>query len=172
VDQDTIKTLIVPIVLLLLGGAVTFISTRIHAKRREFIDEVEKRERRISELERQLAVLNQVVVPISTAFQAILIKELTHMHTPEMDALLAKIGPPSTLTDAEEVELAEGLAQRAKDMGDQISESERDAALILPSVIKRAKAESVALALGDPMTLRLVTVAAVGEDKHTEETTP
>ena len=43
---------------------------------------------RIAELETKLALVNAVVVPISTAFQAILIKELTHFHAPEMDALI------------------------------------------------------------------------------------
>ena len=100
------------------------------------------RDDRIKELEKQLAVISAAVVPISTAFQAVLIKELTHMHTPRLDALMLKIGPPSTLTEDEEEEMAHLLRERATDMGNLITDSERDAALMLPMVIKRARIEA------------------------------
>jgi hypothetical protein len=96
---------------------------------------------RVSELESQSSLLKQQVTPIAAAFQAILVRELTHFHTPVMDALLVKLGPPNTLTDEEEQELADALEQRTKDMGDQITDSERDAAQMLPFLIRRAKRE-------------------------------
>jgi hypothetical protein len=89
----------------------------------------------------QLALVGQQVQPITQVFQAILVKELTHFHTPTVDLLLAKLGPPFTLTEEEEVQLLEALKRREQDMGDQMTESEREAAHILPAVIKRVKRE-------------------------------
>ena len=100
-------------------------------------------------------------VPISTAFQAILIKELTHFHTPEMDALMAKIGPPNTLTVVEQERLAVLLNERMKDMGPLISDSERDAARILPAIMKRAKIEQNVITGAEETKVSLVSVAMV-----------
>jgi hypothetical protein len=100
---------------------------------------------RITELERQQSVLGSTVLPISTAFQAILIKELTHFHTPEMDALMVKMGPPYTLTLDEERRLVRLLNARQEDMHEDISDSERDAALMLPLLMKRVKNETATL---------------------------
>lgn len=116
---------------------------------------------RITELETKLALVNQAVIPISTAFQAILIKELTHYHTPEMDALLVKLGPPSVITIAEQQRLEVLLVARTTDMGPEISGSERDAAAILPAVIRRAQAEADVLISDAFRRIRLATVAAV-----------
>ena len=124
----------------------------------------DKLDARVLELEKQLSAVGQAVLPISTAFQAILIKELTHFHTPEMDSLMTKIGPPSRLTLTEEHNLALLLAQRAEDLSAQITDSERDAALMLPLVMKRAKIESEALG-GTPMKLKIVTIST----SHDEE---
>lgn len=124
--------------------------------------------KRIEVVDRQLAMVGQAVMPISTAFQAILVKELTHFHTPEMDALLEKLGPPFILTEYEEARLLDMLLERERDMGDLITDSERDAAHIFPAVMRRARLE--AQALGElPMTLRMVTVAATalqGPQQH------
>lgn len=112
---------------------------------------------RVNDLERQLASVSQAVVPISTAFQAILIKELTHFHTPVMDALMVKVGPPNILTEEEEIQLAHALEERTRDMGTEISDSERDAAVMLPMVMKRAKIEAEELA-NAPVELKVVAV--------------
>jgi hypothetical protein len=116
---------------------------------------------RLQELEVKLATVNQAIIPISTAFQAILIKELTHYHTPEMDALMQKLGPPSSLTENEEIRLGVLLRERTLDMGPLISDSERDAALILLPVARRARIEADTLTGAEDMKLKLVTVAAV-----------
>ena len=113
---------------------------------------------RVDMLDKQLALVGHDVVPLSAAMQALLIKELTHFHTPRMDLLMSKLGPPSTLSDAEETELLVLLKEREADMGDLISDSERDAAHILPVIIKRAKAEALALADTQPS---LQTVAII-----------
>lgn len=144
-----LRSAMISVGLLVAGGAVTFLATLYWTKRRERLAGEERTNQRIIDLEKQLATLGATVVPISTAFQALLVKELTHMHTPRMDELLAKIGPPTTLTEAEEEELAAGLAQRAEDMGDLIDESEREAAMLLPLVIKRAKREAEAAPASD-----------------------
>lgn len=139
-----LEAFVVPVVMLILGAVSTLLFAR-RGDRRKGVDEKSKADadlhKRIVELESQLMVVKEKVVPISAAFQAILIKELTHFHTPVMDALLVKLGPPNTLTDAEEKELAAALRQRSKDLNGAISDSERDAAEMLPMVVKRAKAE-------------------------------
>jgi hypothetical protein len=96
---------------------------------------------RVIELESKLGILTQTIQPITAAFQAVLIKQLTHYHTPKLDALLAKIGPPSVLTRADEVELAMELDKRTKDMGASINASERLAATMLPFVMSRVRHE-------------------------------
>ncbi len=96
---------------------------------------------RLLRIETSLAVIDEKVLPISTALQAILVKELTHYHTPVMDELMTRIGPPSTLSEAEELQLTQALLERTLDMGQLISPSERDAAFILPAIMRRAKVE-------------------------------
>jgi hypothetical protein len=103
------------------------------------------REKRLVAMETKLALVDAAVIPIATAMQAILIKELTHFHTPEMDDLLIKVGPPNTLTEDEQARLIVMLQERTKDLGEEISPSERDAAFIFPIVMKRAAAEQSTL---------------------------
>jgi hypothetical protein len=98
---------------------------------------------RIMELERQMALVSQTSVPISAAFQSALIKDLTHFHTPEMDALMVRLGPPVILTDDEASRLEVLLCERTQNMGEEISDSERDAAAMLPLVMRRVKSGPV-----------------------------
>lgn len=150
------------ILLLVIGGLANMLSTWFWKWRDEAKAAVLRREHyqqtidtRMEDVEKQLALVSQAVVPISTAFQAILVKELTHFHTPAMDALLRKLGPPYTLTLEEEVELAAALQQRMKDMAVEISDSERDAAQMLPLVMKRVRTEVSAFG---PVNLYMVSV--------------
>lgn len=99
---------------------------------------------RVVALEKQLEVLSHAVTPISTAFQAILINELTHLSCPETDALLEKIGPPNILTVAEKMLLFEMLEKRAMDIK-FVGQSERDAAVMLPYVMRRVEIEEMQL---------------------------
>lgn len=96
---------------------------------------------RLAALESKALIAEQTIMPISSAFQAILVKQLTHYHTPELDALLAKLDP-YTLTDAEERRFYHLLEERTRDMGSEIDASERNAAKMLPYVIKRVKEET------------------------------
>lgn len=133
------------VLLLVIGAGLAFLSTiywtgraESAARHKTYLDDNVSRDRRLVDLEKQLALVGAAVVPIATAFQAILIKELTHFHTPEMDLLLTKIGPPASLTEIEFARLIELLAQREIDLGDMISPSERDAARMLPMIMRRA----------------------------------
>ena len=91
---------------------------------------------RVNIIDKQLALLNQAVVPLSTVFQEHLIKMLTHHHTPRVDLLLSKITNPKTMTDEETEELRIALHERTTDMGNEISPEERIAADILTDVVK------------------------------------
>jgi len=100
---------------------------------------------RIIELEKAGALIAQQVLPLNAAFQAMLIKELTHFHTPVMDALMVKLGPPVTLTADEESQLIYELHHRSRDLADEIPQSERDAAEMLPLVMARVRADTATL---------------------------
>lgn len=95
---------------------------------------------RILDLERQLAAMQANVMPISAAFQAVLIKQLTHFHTPILDALLERAAD-GVLTDEQEQQLADELKLRASEVDATIDNSEREAAVMLPMVMKRVRAE-------------------------------
>ena len=95
----------------------------------------------VAELKSQLGLVSQVVTPINQAMQALLIRELTHFHTPELDMLMAKLPPDGVLTAKEEERIAVLLKEREQELNGRIPESEREAAHILPYVIKRVKAE-------------------------------
>ena len=146
-----------PIVLLLLGSSISFIVTSyLSSRKRKQESELSDKENqtdvnqklfnRIIELEKQNNSLAQTVLPLSTAFQAILVKELTHFHTPEMDKLLAKLGPPYSLTLDDESRLTHLLLERMTDKGVEFDESEKEAALILPYVMKRVRRDTLTLA--------------------------
>lgn len=118
-------------------------------------------EKRLNDLERQSALLGQAVLPISTAFQQLLIKELTHPHTPELDHLLTLVGPPCQMTPAEQVRFTRLLAERAHDR--TISALERDAAVMLPLVMRRATFDLEHL--GElPLILKVVSVAVAPDE--------
>ena len=148
-----------------LSAALSFMTGLYFVQRKENAIKAAVISTRLMEMETKLALVNAAVVPISTAFQAILVKELTHFHTPEMDALMVKIGPPSTLSESDEARLGVMLRERMEDMGAEISDSERGAAMILPEVMKRARAEQEILASGPAPQVKLVAVIETEHDK-------
>ena len=155
VEVNNVPPVVINAALIVLSAACGFLakfyfSTRVETRNKAaaILQGNDAMKARLADLEGKLALVNAAVIPISTAFQAILIKELTHFHTPEMDALLVKVGPPNTLTGDEETRLAVLLAERTKDMGPKISDSERDAASILPAVMRRARKEQEMLQTG------------------------
>lgn len=175
------RALLNSIGVVILGSFLSFVAARYWFQRNQAVaeakrlaeevsqakriadDERRKTNDRVAELELQLSAVKQTVLPISAAFQAILIKELTHYHTPRMDELMKRLGPPVTLNEAEQKELAELLQQRTQDMDGRISDSERDAATMLPLVVKRVLAESLA---DDPVRLGVVTTPVSTEENH------
>jgi hypothetical protein len=167
--DPTLKSVLTSLTLLLTGALVTFLINRYWFWRADVIRQAvilaeahDKLILRVIELERQLGLVNQAILPMSTAFQAILVKELTHAHTPEMDALLVKLGPPYVLTPAEEQRLAILLNERYSQLDPLVSESEREAAMILPLVMKRVRRETEQPA--EVAALKVVTVVAPAID--------
>lgn len=104
---------------------------------------------RVIEAEKELAVfkatMSTALLPVSAMFQAALVTHLTHNHTPEMDDLLARI---NALTETEEQRLFVLLQERVVEFDDpEIGDLERDAAVMMPYVMKRVKAEAAAAAV-------------------------
>lgn len=170
------QSLINSMVIAVFGAVLTFLSMFFWKKRDALIteaariaDENAALVKRVQDLEAQSALLKQAVQPISVAMQALLIKELTHYHTPEMDALLVKVGPPNILTDAEQQRLIVLLTERTKDMDGRISDEERDAADILPAIMRRAKVELDAKQDVELKIVALPPEPAVHEDRSTED---
>lgn len=135
--------------LLVILGALSTLGATIFMRHRDAdnaaIKEVEKQREllqgRVAELETQQRVMASSMMPISAAFQQILVKDLTHFHELRTDELLVKIGPPYILTDKEERELAAALEKRISEAGAMMPDSELDAARMLPMVIKRVKVQ-------------------------------
>lgn len=151
-----LQVLVMPLVALLGGGLVTFLGTAYWRSREDAMSLKE----RIVELEAKVRlqdlaqqhIISQVV-PLNTAFQALLMKDLTHAHTPEMDALLVKLGPPYKLTTEDETRLSYLLYDRYRNEDGDVTERERDAARMLPMLMKRVKEEAATLASLDIVVL-------------------
>lgn len=138
---EFLKQMLNPLVLMGISAGVTFVGTKYwHDKGiiKAAKDKAETEEKalmeRIHELETRLAVVGQTVQPITNAFQAFLVNKLTHYHTPEADALLAKLDP-FVLTDEEENRLYQLMVARTVEMHKEISPIERVCARALPLVI-------------------------------------
>lgn len=125
---------------------------------------------RVAEQETRLRLseqATQAAAPIVTAFQALMIQKLTHADKPEMDKLMVRVGPPDTLTDDERARLLVMLHERSQDMAPAITDGERDAARILPIVMRMAAEEQAGFATAaGSQDLKLVTiVSAVSADE-------
>jgi hypothetical protein len=107
---------------------------------RELAKEKAELANRISDLEMKLITLTTEVKPLSAAMLAVFTKELTHFHTPEMDALLVKF-EDGAITDAGEERLLWLLEERSRELNGSIPESERDVATMFPMMMKRVKVE-------------------------------
>lgn len=132
--------------LIVLTAALSFMAAKYwnsKANKKAALAEVKKtddeRDAKIQDLQNQLSVLTATFTPISAAFQAVLIKQLTHFHTPEMDALLIK-AEKNGLSNSEAERLRDMLLERSQDLNGKIDDSEREAALMLPYVMNRVRA--------------------------------
>ncbi len=145
-----------PIWALIFTAALGALTAWIGYRKKKVDDEAKELRARVADLELKLAGISQQVIPLSAAMTAIFIKELTHLHTPEMDALLVKYGPPSTLTEEDWERLKEMLRERAYAPDPEVPQYERDAAIMLPMMMKRA------LSARDQLNhLGLLTIATV-----------
>ena len=117
--------------IIMLIMAASFALTRYFTGRRENV------------LRAQIAKLYDkfgVPVPIDIAYQAMLVRRLTHFHTPVLDDLLARM-LAGTLDVQGRIELFDALRERGRDMGTLIDDSERAAAKLLPLVMERVALE-------------------------------
>lgn len=159
---------------LLFGGALTFAATAFWTNRaskrlaaEKVLSEKDDLLARIAELETQLNVIGQAVTPLTQAMQAMLVKQLTHYHTPRMDELLAKLDP-FTLSDEEENELFALLAQRTLDLNGRIPPIERIYAKALPLVIAMVRHDlSLSKAIDN---LTVIAVPTKDESRNNETT--
>src|SRR4249920_839391 len=165
ISQSTLNSLGIG----LIGAVATFamawfwhLKTRAEVKAAAFMAEHSRVLERLAELETKERLAGQVMSPIVTAFQALLVKQLTHDHAPEMDKLMVQVGPPDVLTDEERDRLMVLLARRARDMSMEISPNERDAAMILPIVMKMAAEEQANFkSVTSAQDLKLITIVSV-----------
>jgi hypothetical protein len=119
---------------------------------------------RVTELELRERVAEEKITPIATAFQALLIKTLTHADREEMDSLLFKLGPPDTLNNEERTRLMIMLKERGAGSGAALTSDEREAAMILPAVMKIAAEEQANMDhAGSLRGLKLVTIISIAD---------
>jgi len=136
------------IVLLIVGAGLAFMAAWFWNSRSAAVARAKEIETandallaRTAALEEQLRRINDVVSPIYSVMQTLLVKELTHDHAPEMDELmrLLELEPPD-LTPQADARLHRLLAQRAVD--ETAPEHERDSAILMPIILKRARIEA------------------------------
>jgi hypothetical protein len=94
---------------------------------------------RVRDLERELEGIKANVKPFSVALQDVLIRRLTNFHTPVLDALLEKVGIEMSVDDEER--LREALSIRIDELNGHLDELERDAAIMLPMVMRWVRKE-------------------------------
>ena len=123
-----------------LGVVLTSLATWFGFQRSQAVKERDALAARVTELEAKERLAAAAFIPIASAFQAILIRNLTHAHTGELDALLVKVGEHTLLLE-EEPRLLELLEQRIKVRDKRISKEEREDAMIFPIVMRRAREE-------------------------------
>jgi hypothetical protein len=118
-----------------------------------------------ADLRLKLEVLTANMMPATLAFQSLLVKGLTHSHAPRTDDLLAKVAP-DIISPEEEVELLAALEVLSTKQNPFFPQLEADMAIMLPLVIRRARAEQ-ALGIHAPlMTIRPGNVDVV--DRHAQ----
>lgn len=133
--MGTIEFWIAPFFSALLAFAAALYWSRKKSK----IDSEAQLRKEIADLQEQALLVAQAVRPISEAMQKMLIDKLTHYHTPTLDGLLKKLGPPVTLTPAEERKMLSALKRRTRGLNGRIDAFERAAAQALPHVMELVK---------------------------------
>lgn len=147
------------VLLLTTGAMLTFFATWFW--KRNAAKDVDKT--RITELEKQMAVLMAEAQPINAYVQAMAIAKLTHFHTPETDQLLATVGAGERLSEPDVKKLAAALKEREGVVDSEVDEEERIWARIFPDIVRLAKIEAERLASTEetPRDVALVSVPAI-----------
>lgn len=122
-----------------IGGIVVGVVMLVISKTSKNKDDQAKD---IAELKQQVAILSAKAIPLDVAYAQMLLAKMTHLHTPEMDGLLAKmgadlekdIGEASSLTMEDAEALAAGLKEKVNDPN--LEEAERIAADLLQGVVR------------------------------------
>lgn len=157
--DPTLKQMLIPVLVaafsIVFGAGVTYVIT----SRGKMVQ-------RVSDLEKQLAVVGAQIAPISAVYQSALIKTLTHFHTPIIDALMEKVDNKGVvaLTDKEESELLIALEKVAKDP--ETDEYETAAANALPYVMTMARIDAQQIADADEPP-KFIDIQVVGRPKVT-----
>lgn len=117
---------------------------------------------RITELEKQMAILTAEAKPINAYVQAMAIQKLTHFHTPQTDELLARVGANEKLSELDVEKLAAALREREVTVDSEVDEEERIWARIFPDIVrlKQIEAERLASTEETPRDIALVSVPA------------
>lgn len=137
---------LIPIATVVVGSFLTLIVGLYFYYRRSRQDAAEKiadstkeLTEQVRDLERELEGIKANVKPFSVALQDVLTRRLTNFHTPILDALLQKVGPEMSVEDEEL--LREALLRRVDELNGHLEELERDAAIMLPMVMRWVRAE-------------------------------
>lgn len=138
------------VVVSLFAGTFAFVYSRIgqsrntksEAERRileRAKEDVEKEKEKVVELQREVAIMKAAAIPITAAFQAMLVSGLRHHHAPALDEVLDKMTAGERLTPKDLKIREEGLAKRQNDPN--ADEAERIKAKILPDIERLAELE-------------------------------
>lgn len=139
-----------PLINTIVGGSVSTVVAFLFAKHWYQKAAMKEMDARMLEVERKQILTDLVAPSLWEAAQASLVKTLTHDHAPVADKLMEKLGPPCTLTDAEEADLIVALKGRENDP--KAGPAERVAAKALPLVMELVKIEAANAAQPDTMT--------------------
>jgi hypothetical protein len=158
IGLNTIAISVLTAALIWLGTAYWRLRTAREDKAKALALTAEDVQKQLGEFRNQLQLLGQAVQPITAAMSAVLVKSLTHFHKPKVDALLAKVGPPCTLSLREEHDLACEMQTVMSDVS--IPDLERNSARLLLLIVERSRLEG---ANDKPADLALVGIPRAHE---------
>lgn len=113
---------------------------------------------KVAEQEATLRSLQAAVVPIEEAYKQAMIRLLTHVHTPELDDLMARI---DDLDEGEQERMEVLLRERAEELKDDIPPHESLAARLLVGVVRFAKAAAELRAAPDVESPAVMAVVSI-----------
>jgi hypothetical protein len=163
IDFTEVKTIAIAVLaaaLIFLGAAYWRSESKRDEKKAADVKTADDIKAQLADLQSKMLMLGVAVQPFTAAYAAMLVKSLTHARFPDADALLAKVGPPNTLSRREEVLLVDIMESRTKDADSEISDLERNAAQLLPLIIERSRLEGADM---KHMDLALVGVSKAHE---------